>query len=182
MDLKDGDIYPKYSFRLTHAEKEWLDRELEALKAKFNAGGSHPVVTKNVLLMTALKRGLRFLRDGVHSRCVQKNLRIDADPARVFAWLTDPRGIATAWTAKGATVASEPNELLAFTWREPSWADADETVCSIRLRRDQDGGTRLELVHSGWEIFPGDEMTAQMVAAGAEWDRRLAELAAHTRA
>ena len=29
MDPKDGDIYPKYSFRLSHAEKEWLDREGE---------------------------------------------------------------------------------------------------------------------------------------------------------
>lgn len=99
MNIKDSEVYPKYTFRLSHEDKEWLDKELEFLKLKINAGndGSFPVVPKNVLLMSALKRGLRFLRERIHSRCIQKDIVVDAEPQQVWETLTDPGRLATWW-------------------------------------------------------------------------------------
>lgn len=64
MELKDSEIYPSYTFRLSQKENDWLDRELELLKVKFNddGKGKFPVITKNVLIVAALKRGLGFLK------------------------------------------------------------------------------------------------------------------------
>lgn len=60
--VKDTEIYPKFEFRLSHRERAWLLRELEALKEKFNGDGEHPAVTKSDILVGALRHGLRHLK------------------------------------------------------------------------------------------------------------------------
>ena len=48
----------------------------------------------------------------------------------------------------GRVTAYQPPSLVAFTWRAPSW-DVD-TLVEIRFTA-KDGGTRIDLEHSGWE-------------------------------
>jgi hypothetical protein len=60
-EIKDSEIYPKFEFRLTHEEKEWLVSELECLKEKFSVDG--PSITKNDLVVAALRHGFRYLRE-----------------------------------------------------------------------------------------------------------------------
>jgi uncharacterized protein YndB with AHSA1/START domain len=205
MGIKDCDIYPKYSFRLSHSDKEWLDRELEALKTKFNAGndGSFPVVTKNVLLMSAVKRGLRFLREDVHARCIQKDIEVKAEPSRVWFALTNI-DMLTAWWQPGMTLEpyiggkfveprvdsdgsdqlatgivteAVPNEFIQFTWKEQTWKVDEETVCSFRLRPIGNSVTRVQLLHSGWEIFPEPKVAELKKAYEAGWETLLRQLA-----
>lgn len=63
-EIKDSEIYPKFEFRLSAEDKEWLMRELEELKVKFNCEESAetPTITKNVLIMAALRSGIQFLK------------------------------------------------------------------------------------------------------------------------
>lgn len=58
--IKENDIYPKFEFRLTHQEKAWLQKELRELKGKFSEHDFS--LTKNTLVMAALRHGLRYLR------------------------------------------------------------------------------------------------------------------------
>lgn len=60
--IKETDIYPKFEFRLSHEDKVWLLKELRALKIKFNDSEEFPVVTKNTLMIAALKYGIRYLK------------------------------------------------------------------------------------------------------------------------
>lgn len=62
--VKENEIYPKFEVRLSHEEKAWLARELGALHEKFNGGEPEgtPAVTKNSLVMAALRHGFRHLR------------------------------------------------------------------------------------------------------------------------
>ena len=48
----------------------------------------------------------------------------------------------------GKVTAYQPPSFVAFTWRAPSW-DVD-TLVEIRFTAE-DGGTRIDLEHSGWE-------------------------------
>jgi uncharacterized protein YndB with AHSA1/START domain len=51
----------------------------------------------------------------------------------------------------GRVTAYQPPSLVAFTWRAPSW----EVTTQVEIRfRPEDGGTRVELEHSGWEQTP----------------------------
>jgi len=59
--IKDKDIYPRFEFRLSHEEKDWLTKELALLKGKFSEDG-YPSVTKNALLVAALRNGIRYLK------------------------------------------------------------------------------------------------------------------------
>ncbi len=204
MEIKDGDVYPKYSFRISHEDKEWLERELEALKTKFNAGsnGSFPVVPKNALIMSALKRGIRYLRDDIHARCIQKNVEVRADVSKVWAALTEPEILATWWQpemileprvggefvepwtdesggsqqATGVVIAAVPNEFIQFTWKEQTWTDGEETVCSFRLLPIEGSGTRIQLMHSGWEVFPGPKVAPMKEAFEGGWESLLGQL------
>ena len=60
-DIKESEIYPKFEFRLTHEEKAWLVMQLEQLKEKFGVDG--PAITKNDLLIAALRHGFRYLHE-----------------------------------------------------------------------------------------------------------------------
>jgi hypothetical protein len=60
-EIKDSEIYPKFEFRLTHKEKQWLIRELDCLKEKFGADGQ--AINKNDLLVAALRHGFRYLQE-----------------------------------------------------------------------------------------------------------------------
>lgn len=59
--LKETEIYPKFEFRLSHDEKEWLMQELEYLKDKFGVDGIP--IPKNDLIVAALRHGFRYLRE-----------------------------------------------------------------------------------------------------------------------
>ncbi len=51
----------------------------------------------------------------------------------------------------GRVTAYQPPEVVAFTWRAPSW----EKATQVEVRFNPDGnGTRIELEHSGWEQDP----------------------------
>lgn len=204
MSIKDSEVYPKYTFRLSHEDKEWLDNELEFLKIKFNAGndGSFPVIPKNILLMSALKRGLRYLRERVHSRCIQKDLLLNVGPQQVWKMLTDPNRLAMWWQpgmilephvggrfvepwkgsdgsdqlASGTVVEVIPKEFIQFTWREKTWAEREETVCSFHLLPIGDSQTRILLMHSGWEIFPAENVDKMKKAFETGWDSLLEKL------
>ena len=60
-DIKDSEIYPKFEFRLSHKEKDWLLNELEFLKSKFHSADA--TIAKNDLVMAALRHGFRYLRE-----------------------------------------------------------------------------------------------------------------------
>jgi uncharacterized protein YndB with AHSA1/START domain len=48
----------------------------------------------------------------------------------------------------GRITAYQPPEVVAFTWRAPTW----EAVTQVEVRFIAEGsGTRVELEHSGWE-------------------------------
>jgi uncharacterized protein YndB with AHSA1/START domain len=48
----------------------------------------------------------------------------------------------------GRLTAYQPPDVVAFTWRAPSW----EVTTQVEIRFAADGnGTRIELEHSGWE-------------------------------
>lgn len=58
--IKDKEIYPRFEFRLTHEQKDWLTKELAELKEKFREN-DHPV-SNSLLLIAALKHGVRRLK------------------------------------------------------------------------------------------------------------------------
>jgi uncharacterized protein YndB with AHSA1/START domain len=48
----------------------------------------------------------------------------------------------------GRVTAYEPPALVAFTWRAPSW----DVTTQVEIRFSaENGGTRVDLEHSGWE-------------------------------
>lgn len=48
----------------------------------------------------------------------------------------------------GRITAYRPPSLVAFTWRAPSW----DAITQVEIRfTAENGGTRVELEHSGWE-------------------------------
>jgi hypothetical protein len=60
-------------------------------------------------------------------------------------------GETTVW---GEVVRWEPPVRFACTWH-PGRSDGVHTLIEVEFRADEDG-TRVELAHSGWEIY-GDE-------------------------
>ena len=63
----------------------------------------------------------------------------------------------------GRVIAYQPPALVAFTWRAPSW----EASTQVEIRfRPEDGGTRVELEHSGWEQSPKIQETRKNYDAG----------------
>jgi len=109
-------------------------------------------------------------------KSIRKDILIAAPPARVWDHLTDPKKIA-GWLMPstfeavagrefrmdcGSGDAIEcvvlevvPRKKLVYTW---SSKDLNKrTTVEITLR-EQRGGTRLVLIHSGWEKLPPSEV------------------------
>ncbi|MCO5142681.1 MAG: hypothetical protein M9962_06295 [Oligoflexia bacterium] len=59
--IKESEIYPKFTFRLNHKEKEWLSKELISLKNKFATNENS--INKNELILAALRHGFRYLKN-----------------------------------------------------------------------------------------------------------------------
>jgi glutathione S-transferase len=51
-------------------------------------------------------------------------------------------------TVTGEYLELRPPELVRYTWN-PTWAPGEQSIVTVRLH-DEDGGTRLELVHEGF--------------------------------
>jgi uncharacterized protein YndB with AHSA1/START domain len=77
----------------------------------------------------------------------------------------------------GTVTAYQPPTLVAFTWRAPSW-DV-ETEVAIRFSREGTG-TRIELVHSGWERDAKTRDARKNYDGG--WDLVLGEYVKHANA
>lgn len=57
-------------------------------------------------------------------------------------------GRITAWT---------PGELLAFSWRQASFAPAQSTFVEVRFEA-VDEETRVTVEHRGWDVFPPEHV------------------------
>jgi len=51
-------------------------------------------------------------------------------------------------TVTGEYLEVRPPELVRYTWN-PTWSPGEQSTVTLRLR-DEDGGTRLELLHEGF--------------------------------
>jgi uncharacterized protein YndB with AHSA1/START domain len=51
-------------------------------------------------------------------------------------------------TVTGEYFEVRPPEFVRYSWN-PTWAPGEQSIVALRLR-DEDGGTRLELVHEGF--------------------------------
>jgi uncharacterized protein YndB with AHSA1/START domain len=67
-------------------------------------------------------------------------------------------GETTVW---GEVAEWDPPRRVAFTWH-PGRDDGVHTLVEVDFRADEDG-TRVELVHTGWEIY-GDEAAKRRAA------------------
>ena len=76
----------------------------------------------------------------------------------------------------GRVVAYQPPEVVAFTWRAPSWKMA--TQVEVRFR-PEGSGTRVELEHSGWEQAENIRETRKNYEEG--WDLVLGHYIAHVK-
>ena|SRR6266404_5819527 len=74
----------------------------------------------------------------------------------------------------GRITAYRPPELVAFTWRAPSWERS--TQVEIRFSAEA-SGTRVELEHSGWEQAENIRETRKSYHDG--WDFVLGHYIAH---
>jgi uncharacterized protein YndB with AHSA1/START domain len=54
----------------------------------------------------------------------------------------------------GEVIVWDPPRRFACTWH-PGRSDAAHTLIDVEFRADEDG-TRVELAHSGWEIYGGE--------------------------
>ena len=116
---------------------------------------------------------MREQNGGDASEPVIKEVYIAADPARVYAFLTQPENMAQwigteieidvrpggifrivpnrADVIRGEYVAVEPNSRVSFTWGfegEGQGVPAGSTTVEITLR-PHDGGTLVQLIHRG---------------------------------
>ena len=74
----------------------------------------------------------------------------------------------------GRVTAYQPPAMVAFTWRAPSW----ELTTQVEIRFTPEGtGTRLELVHSGWEQAENIRETHKSYDGG--WDFVLGYFSKH---
>jgi len=130
---------------------------------------------------------------------VTRTLHINAHRSAVWAALTEPHLIAE-WFSDLATidlrvggagsltwdrwgrrnlVVAEIDEPSVFAFRWPHGVDLDPATAPATLVRftleDADGGTRLTVVETGWEVF-GDEAAAFSVENAGGWVEELDEL------
>jgi uncharacterized protein YndB with AHSA1/START domain len=62
----------------------------------------------------------------------------------------------------GRVTAWEPIDRVAMTWH-PGYGEDLESLVEVTFRDTADGGTRVDLLHTGWEAHGAD---AQMMASG----------------
>ena len=205
MEIKDSEIYPSYTFRLSQEEKTWLDNELVLLKAKFNEDGKGklPVITKNILIMAALKRGLGFLkgRERLDDLCIEREVMIQATAENVWDALTNSTRLGEWWQkgmklepfangefiepwedangnaqlATGKVKAVIPKKFIEFFWSEKSWEPDQRTICSFELSAIQEK-TSLKVIHRGWDRFPPERASVLKSGFEAGWDALLDNL------
>jgi uncharacterized protein YndB with AHSA1/START domain len=68
----------------------------------------------------------------------------------------------------GTVTRFEPPGALAFTWVRGAAPDI-ETQVEVELTELEDGGTRVELRHTGWEAVPGDQVAEWRGVHEAGW-------------
>ncbi|MFQ5946216.1 MAG: SRPBCC domain-containing protein [Anaerolineae bacterium] len=78
----------------------------------------------------------------------------------------------------GRVVEWLPPMQLGFTWMEKAWEGAS-TVVWVELR-PEGSGTKLSLVHEGFERVPDGKATQESYAPG--WEDLMAKLKAHSEA
>jgi uncharacterized protein YndB with AHSA1/START domain len=77
----------------------------------------------------------------------------------------------------GRVTAYQPPEVVAFTWRAPSW----ELATHVEIRFSAEGtATRVELEHSGWEQAENIRATSKSYEGG--WDLVLGHYVTHVNA
>ncbi len=99
------------------------------------------------------------------------HVMLQARPAGAFVerWSDGRRDIVTA----GVVMRSEAPFRLEWTWSDHDWPGA--TKVSIELSQEGDR-TRLELVHSGWDVHPAGVRREMMSAHMHGWSSHLGHL------
>jgi uncharacterized protein YndB with AHSA1/START domain len=113
-------------------------------------------------------------------RAIHQEIKIDADPARVYAALTDRkqfgeltgRGAATLTADAGApfelfdghitgrNVELVPDRRLVQAWRAASWPEGMYSIVNFQLEGDDGKRTRLVFDHTGFPEEAHDELAA----------------------
>lgn len=103
--------------------------------------------------------------------------------AKVGGSFTEPwvDGKGKPQMATGKVELVEANSRIDFSWREKFWRDGETTRVSIRLS-GTDQLTRLELTHSGWDVFKDETGVFQRKGFASGWWSLLSSLSAHVSA
>jgi uncharacterized protein YndB with AHSA1/START domain len=78
----------------------------------------------------------------------------------------------------GTVLRSEPPHRIAFSWH-PGRSGNEATLVEVTFTPDADGGTVVELVHSGWERWADGEAQAENYRQG--WNPVLSAFADRSR-
>jgi uncharacterized protein YndB with AHSA1/START domain len=117
-------------------------------------------------------------------------IEIDASPERVFQLFVDPEQLVRWWPdaarleprvggrielefegrgeVSGRITRFEPPSALGFTWIR-SVAPEVTTHVEVTIGSNGTGGSRVELVHSGWEAVPAAIVDEWRAMHGAGW-------------
>ncbi len=121
---------------------------------------------------------------------VVQSVEIDASPERVFELFTDPDLLVRWWpdavrldsrvggrieldfgekgNVWGEITRFEPPHGLGFTWVR-GIAPAVTTHIDVMITEVGDGRARVELVHTGWEAVPADQVDEWRSMHSAGW-------------
>jgi uncharacterized protein YndB with AHSA1/START domain len=121
---------------------------------------------------------------------VVQTVEIDASPERVFELFTDPAQLVRWWPdavrleprvggrielefegrgeVSGEITRFEPPYGLGFTWVRGIAPDVTTHV-DVTISDAGDGRARVELVHSGWQAVPADQVDEWRAMHGAGW-------------
>ncbi|MGH3071464.1 MAG: SRPBCC family protein [Gaiellaceae bacterium] len=132
---------------------------------------------------------------------VVQRVEIAASPAHVFELFVDPEQLVRWWPdaarleprvggrieldfgargdVSGEITRYEPPHALGFTWIRSVAPDVTTHV-EVTIADDGSGGSHVELVHTGWEAVPAEDVAEWRAMHGAGWAfflRCLADLA-----
>ena len=130
------------------------------------------------------------MADAVDLTPVVQTVEIAAPPERVFSLFTDPEQLVRWWPdaarlaprvggrielefegrgdVTGEITRYEPPYALGFTWVRGVAPDVTTHV-EVAIDDDGRGGTRVRLVHSGWEAVPADLVEEWRALHEAGW-------------